>query len=199
VAELRLDRVEVFPHLIWRTNLEPLAGDREYLRDDILRRATTQPNKPGLQTDPVLGELTDEPWRHYHELVGTVVSSVVGQTLITMPLGRMVSWGLVFERPDDWDLGIWSLHSHYPATFSSVFYVEVPPELMEHGEGGTTFVDPMRHATRYFHPDLHSLAPEASLDLVVFPSYLEHRPTPPVHATVWSGPRVVVATDYYFS
>lgn len=198
MSEIRLDRIELFPQPAWRTSLGLLSEHRERMVADVCGLARHHDGRPGAQTDAVLQDRTEAHWRAFFDVAAAIASSIGEQTLIRMPLGRMISWGVVFDGPADWDRGVWSHHSHYPSTFSSVLYLQVPPELRDHGEGGTTFLDPLRHVARFFRRDKEDLLPSDDMDLVVFPSYVEHRPSPAVTAEQWSCPRVVVATDFYF-
>ncbi len=81
-------------------------------------------------------------------------------------------------------------HHHIPAELSGVYFVNVPGSLPL-GEGDLTFQG--SQPGNIFQTSFHSVRPETGA-LVIFPSYLLHKPTPCPSATDW---RIGVNMDAY--
>jgi Putative 2OG-Fe(II) oxygenase len=89
-----------------------------------------------------------------------------------------------------------ALHNHLPALFSSVYYLKVPVSLAGTEEGGTVFVNPLGNLMDIMGPRNAMVAAHEGR-LVIFPSFLDHRPGP----LDWDSPddvRIVISTDIFY-
>jgi hypothetical protein len=189
---------------VFRAHLDMLESIRSELIADVLELVATDPlpDVPGQQTKGRLHERREPRWRTLYETLLAVVDYIgERQEPGSKRSWTIKSWGLVLDHGRSYDAIPVMTHSHWGYTWSSVLWLDVPTALADSGFGGTAFRDPLsfvRRGTGEGEGIWHH-APPSVLDLVVFPSYLEHLPSPPPPVTVFDRPRVVVATDFLLS
>lgn len=81
-------------------------------------------------------------------------------------------------------------HHHVPAELSGCYFVNMPGSLPQ-GEGELLFQS--TQLQNIYRPAFYSVRPEAGA-LVIFPSYLLHKPTPCPSATEW---RINICMDAF--
>ncbi|HEX2575850.1 MAG TPA: putative 2OG-Fe(II) oxygenase, partial [Aquihabitans sp.] len=87
------------------------------------------------------------------------------------------------------------LHAHPRAILSCVLYLQLPDELVDLPQGGTGFRDPNAGPTSYMAGRPWQWIAARPLDLLVFPSWVEHAPGEAVRPGPYTRPRIVIATD----
>lgn len=152
------------------------------------------------QSRSILQQSTEPGWEKFFAVLRGFMERIISRELPPQYDFRrffLRSWVLQIDEASDFmrtgsTLNV--LHSHIPAVLSSVFYLQVPDDLINAPSGGTTFRDPNSVNTRaYSRPDFH-VSP-APLRLVIFPAFLEHCPEQPRPEVVMEKPRIIVATD----
>jgi hypothetical protein len=203
MPDLELAHHQLFPTSIYRTHLSMLEPHRELLVADVLAEVARNrfEDVPGHQTHPTLHERTEPHWRLLYTAFAEVVEFVARQAEPGTSAGRtwtLKSWGLVLPDAGAYDSVPTMTHTHWGYTWSSVLWLDLPNALgSSGGGGGTAFRDPLsfvRRGTGAGEGIWHHVPPGV-LDLVIFPSYLEHLPSPPPPGTTYDRPRVVVSTD----
>ncbi|MCA9239911.1 MAG: hypothetical protein KDA37_06920 [Planctomycetales bacterium] len=87
------------------------------------------------------------------------------------------------------------LHAHPRAQLASIFYLRVPEELSGNPRGGTLLRSPYGpQADDIFDPNMY--VPPLAGHLLVFPATIEHAPSRPDTAGLYSEPRVVIVTNW---
>lgn len=190
---------QIFPTRVYTEHLHGVARVRDLLLRDVLALvAPTEDSPPLNRTREMLEQRAEPHWDTYFGELHAVVDSVADSLHPSWTHRAVHSWGLVFRTCDEWPSNFQSIHSHAQATFSTVCYLQVPPELADSGSGGTLLRNPLAHIHhRYYDIDYIRFDP-IELDVLVFPGFLEHLPERPDSATVFSSPRVVVTTDYCY-
>jgi len=174
-----------------------MAADGPAVLDDVereLRGSDLGPGYPGRQTRANLQDLNRGPWPRFFDALVAVCDGIVASepgrhAPPDAAIRGIRSWALELEAP--YDLGS-TRHSHAGWTFSSVLWVELPEN---DAAAGTTFHDPVGFvqpaqsaATR------HDVA-AAAWDLLVFPWWVEHNPSPVTRST---GRRVIISSDLVY-
>ena len=202
-----LERADLFATPIWTAQLSAFEAHLEEMASvarRVLMEHPTHEDDPLHQSRAVMQEVDDERWRAFFAVLASLMETITGRELppgYAFGEGILRSWVLEIADEAEWrrtSSTLVALHSHLPAVLSSVFYVEVPPELRGRTSGGTTFKDPNSAVTgAYRRPSEHVSAHPGRL--VIFPSWLEHMPEPPASAVHLSGARLIVATDLLLS
>lgn len=189
----------IFPTLVYSASLAGLAVHRRALVNDVLALvAATDVEPEANRTRELLTDRPEPHWRAYFAGLDGIVDRVASDLHPRWTCRSAHSWGLVFRSTDDWPSNFRSLHAHAQATFSTVCYLDVPPELVDAGAGGTLLRNPLANVHhRYYDVDYIRFDP-VELGVVVFPGFLEHLPERPDGRVDFSRPRVVVATDFCF-
>ena len=201
MADLQLHEEQLFPTSVYRAHLGMLESVRSELIADVLELVASDPlpDVPGQQTKGRLHERREPRWRTVFDTLLAVVDYIGDRREPGSQRSWTVkSWGLVLDDGGSYDAIPVMTHSHWGYTWSSVLWLDLPDALVESGIGGTAFRDPLsfvRRGTGEGEGIWHHARPSV-LDLIVFPSYLEHLPSPPPPDTVFDRPRVVVATDF---
>lgn len=152
------------------------------------------------QSDAFLQRSENEGWRRFFSFVSEEMQRILRDEMSPkFPISKahLHSWSLRINGDHDYadhPSVLEVLHSHLPAVLSSVFYLQVPPEMIDAGGGGTLLRDPLAPITRQFRDVGYHVEP-VPLRLAIFPSYLEHAPERPAQRMAWSTSRLVVSTD----
>lgn len=88
-------------------------------------------------------------------------------------------------------------HNHYPAMFSSIYYLSIPSEIENTELSGTTFYQPFSEVLGLFAPaEARTFAKEG--DLLIFPSVVEHAPTAALWRSSGARDRIVISCDVFW-
>ena len=201
MPDLELQMVQAFPTTLTRAHLGVLEPFRAQLLADVLEMAETEPvvGAPGRQTRGILQDREEPRWKQVFETMLGVVNYLGSRDQPDVQRRwTFKSWGLVYDQGSAYETVPEMTHSHAGYTFSTVLWLDVPDSLIASKTGGTSFRDPLSFVRRGLGEGegIWHAEPPAILDLLVFPSYLEHLPTPPGPDTIYDRPRVVIATDF---
>lgn len=196
--ELALDQMGLFPVPVWTVDLSPyfaddlatMVSDVDWIIDEDRAPA------PLEQSRAAISALTTEPWPRYHQVLAQICEGLLARAWpeAGYEVGRLATWGLRMAGPSGGGL-LRHLHAHPRAMLSSVLYLQIPDELVDHRHGGTLFRDPNASNTSYMAERPLARIAARPLRLVVFPAWLEHAPAEPPTGGRYSKPRIVVATD----
>lgn len=188
----------IFPSVVYSTSIDGLGGLKDDLVADILSCVDAQEPGDRQRTREDLHLRPEAHWQRFYEAIGAVVD-VAASTLHPPWVSRTFhGWGLVFRSVTDWPSNFMSIHAHSQATFSSVCYLSVPPELSAIDRGGTLIRNPLANIHhRYLDLD-YVRFPAVELGILVFPGFLEPLPERPTDEVEFSVPRIVLATDFCY-
>ncbi len=201
---MEVHRRDLFPTPIWQVDLSHLHGHMQEMIADAEELIATDPfvgNQLFSQSRTHLQSRGGPAWKAFFHETAAIMQHIMERDYPpTFPVtgGTLRSWAMRITDPKEFDRaggGIQSvLHAHLPSFLSSVFYLQVPDELLETGTGGTTFRDPASSLSQmHRQPWIH--IPPNPFELVIFPSHLEHAPERPQGVESFSTPRIVVSTD----
>lgn len=197
------ERHDLFPVPLWINQLDFLAPHLSAMileAEEFINFCPANASDPYQQSDGFLQRSEDEGWRRFFSFVGDEMQRILRDEMplkFNISRAYLQSWSLRINGDDDYadhPSVLEVLHSHLPAVLSSVFYLRVPPEMIEAGGGGTLLRDPLAPITRQFRDVGYHIAP-VPLRLAIFPSYLEHAPERPAQRMTWSTSRLIVSTD----
>lgn len=89
-----------------------------------------------------------------------------------------------------------SVHNHYPAFLSSIYYLSVPEELRAKEEGGTQFRNPFSFVMEKIVPRT-VVVPAQPGRFVVFPAFVDHTAVP-IEWTANDVSRIVIVCDIFY-
>ena len=89
-----------------------------------------------------------------------------------------------------------ALHNHFPALFSSVYYLSIPEAIGDPSSAGTRFHNPFVSVSEMYTPRTNSV-PGIEGDFIVFPSFLDHAPVP-LNWDATGRSRLVIACDIFY-
>ncbi|UDY33944.1 hypothetical protein [Dermatobacter hominis] len=187
---------------VWRIDLDGLAADVPELIADIQRRAGeyTVPDVPGRQTRDDLQDSDRIEWQRFHaELLGAT-DRIVAATSRDLTDGRRFcrSRGVLFESVADFRPGRWWVHTHQPATFSTVVTLQTPTGVGSAEEGGTVLRNPWASLARASAGTSTWESGAVVPGGIIFPGPIEHWPRIPAELVDFDVPRVLVVTDVVY-
>lgn len=196
-----LERIELFSIPVWRSRVpefEPHAGAvmdwvmRNWERGAFRRHAygygyqtpSMLFSEDAMKAVPALRHLKDA----FRDRVLEILKERTNHTVHLPPEAyAFMAWVLV-QTNEDWVSGTW--HDHFSATISGCYYLKMPATEHEE-EGALAFQRP--GSPDAFVEQMQWIKP-AEGDMILFPSYLTHRPQPCPSA---SGIRVSINMDAY--
>lgn len=156
----------------------------------------------GYQTKPVLFERTEECFarlKHFHEVALKAYLRTDGMYMSIfkdqdVPDHRSVCWAYVQNEKQESSY----IHHHGASGVSAVYYLKAPSGL-EHNQGSISFIDPRGAGITSLlgcpDPSENSFHRPEEGTMILFPSWLQHRPLPMGNASGW---RVSLGIDTNF-
>ncbi len=139
---------------------------------------------PNLENIPYLRLLK----KKFFEACREILSSRHGHSKrMPFDLYAIQGWVLI-QTNENWVDGPW--HNHHPATLSGCYYLQVP-QTRDPAEGLLMFQRP--EPTNIFCENMAAVRPIEG-QMVIFPSYLMHRPMPTPSAREW---RINICMDAF--
>ncbi len=150
-------------------------------------------------TDPFA--LDSRGWKVLEDASNSLYRRIVQETFQRWRSGEfhLRRWAIRFGRQSEEEmqrLSRESVHNHFPALLSSVYYLSVPDELAGNEAGGTRFLNPLSNLLETMSPRETVVHAEAG-KIVVFPSFVDHTPVP-IRWTAAGQSRIVVASDLFY-
>ena len=166
------------------------AIDASYSSAHLAHQTTSDPFSLPSKGWGLLAELSN---KIYQEIVST---SFQRQKSGEFHLRRWaIRYGRLSKKEEE-KLEKESVHNHYPALFSSVYYLKIPSRFEGSTDGGTRFFHPWGNLVEHIGPR-EFVYPSAEGRLIVFPSFVDHSPTS-VNWGADSEVRIVIASDIFF-
>lgn len=198
-----LRRTGLFATSTWTADLGLSATDRSNLLRDAFRllqrrRAT---DRPFLQTTDIDGFVDGPWWNRYFEAAAALVGEVAGH----LPAAAVddfamhhTTWVLVISHSDEFKPAggvVDLLHTHPRTTLASIYYLDLPDELLVDHRAGTLLRNPVGGHASDFEPV--NVYESPGIDrMLVFPAHVEHAPARPDIAGPFSRPRVVIVSNW---
>ena len=203
---MSLNRSALFDVPLWTTQFDEVRPHHIQMAREVEHSIDhSDPNDPprylAHQTaeDPFL--LPSPGWKLLEQLTNKMFSSLATTYFRRWSSGEfhLRRWAIRFGRLsalDEERLQHDGLHNHLPALFSAIYYLRLPDEFEGNPDGGTLFVNPLANLMDIVSPRTVTIAPREGM-LLIFPSYLDHRPVP-VRWAASKVPRIVVSIDIFY-
>lgn len=194
--------VGLFAVPVWTVDLLIAEDDLAHLCEDIDRQLAVHrlANVPGQQTGSILQDRSEPWWVGYHDALLAATDTVASCLVPGWSDRFWRSWGLRFERQEDYRPHRWWIHSHQPATFSCVVALSQPPHLEGTVAGATVLRNPQANLSEITGSNREWHGPARSCAGLIFPGPIEHHPeVPDLIDHDWCGARTSIVSDvcYY--